>query len=176
MKTVIEKGMQSRFPLCVIGNRIPQEDCFCNRSCSVCHCEPVVLRAANQNSNDCQWQSYLNVAHAGVALSKDSLRSQSVFFVPPWLPLWGSCHEVTERVKFALSASGTSPIGRGKWLSSARCGGHLYVIVLLPQRTQFQSSRRDTTTLPFHHSLCVKTKAGAVRKAPRPLAFSDTIS
>ena len=138
MKTVIEKGMQSRFPLCVIGNRIPQEDCFCNRSCSVCHCEPVVLRAANQNSNDCQWQSYLNVAHAGVALSKDSLRSQSVFFVPPWLPLWGSCHEVTERVKFALSASGTSPIGRGKWLSSARCGGRLYVIVLLPQRTSFQ--------------------------------------
>ena len=23
---------------------------------------------------------------------------------PPWLPLWGSCHEVTERVKIALSA------------------------------------------------------------------------
>ena len=33
-----------------------------------CHCEPVVLRAANQNLNDCQWQSYLNVAHAGVAI------------------------------------------------------------------------------------------------------------
>ena len=33
-------------------------------------------------------------AHTGVALSKDSLRSQSV---SPWLPLWGSCHEVTER-------------------------------------------------------------------------------
>ena len=43
-----------------------------------CHCEPVVLRAANQNFNDCQWQSYLNVAQTGVALSKDSLRSQSV--------------------------------------------------------------------------------------------------
>ena len=42
-----------------------------------CHCEPVVLRAANQNLNDCQWQSYLNVAQTGVALSKDSLRSQS---------------------------------------------------------------------------------------------------
>ena len=27
---------------------------------------------------------------------------QSVF--PPWLPLWGSCHEVTERVQIALSA------------------------------------------------------------------------
>ena len=29
---------------------------------------------------------------------------QSVSLVPPWLPLWGSCHEVTERVKNALSA------------------------------------------------------------------------
>ena len=35
---------------------------------------------------------------------------------PPWLPLWGSCHEVTERVNIALSAFGTSPIGRGKTL------------------------------------------------------------
>ena len=26
---------------------------------------------------------------------------------------------------------------------------------------------------PFHHSLCVKTKAGAVLFAPRPLAFSQ---
>ena len=43
-----------------------------------CHCEPVVLRAANQNLNDCQWQSYLNVTQTGVALSKDSLRSQSI--------------------------------------------------------------------------------------------------
>ena len=42
-----------------------------------CHCEPVVLRAANQNLNNCQWQSYLSVAHAGVAPSRDSLRSQS---------------------------------------------------------------------------------------------------
>ena len=33
--------------------------------------------------------------------SRDSLWSQSV---SPWLPLWGSCHEVTERVKNALSA------------------------------------------------------------------------
>ena len=57
----------------------------------------MVLRAANQNPNDCQWQSYLNVAHTGVAPSGDSLRSQSVF-PPPWLPRWGSCHEVTERV------------------------------------------------------------------------------
>ena len=56
---------------------------FCNISTKgkrliiQCHCEPVVLRAANQNLNDCQWQSYLNVAHAGVAPSGDSLRSQS---------------------------------------------------------------------------------------------------
>ena len=42
-----------------------------------CHCEPVVLRAANQNLNDCQWQSYLNVTQTGVAPSRDSLRSQS---------------------------------------------------------------------------------------------------
>ena len=49
---------------------------------------------------------------ADAAPSGDSLRSQSV--LPPWLPLWGSCHEVTERVNIALSAFGTSPIGRGK--------------------------------------------------------------
>ena len=60
---------------------------------------------------------------AGGAPPGASLRSQSV--LPPWLPLWGSCHEVTERVQIALSASGTSPIGRGKFPSSARCGGHL---------------------------------------------------
>ena len=35
-----------------------------------------------------------------MALSKDFFRSQSAL---PWLPLWGSCREVTERVKFALS-------------------------------------------------------------------------
>ena len=41
----------------------------------------------------------------------------------PWLPLWGSCHEVTERVKNALSAPsrGTSPIGRGKTLIRHGC-------------------------------------------------------
>ena len=38
----------------------------------------MVLRAANQNLNDCQWQSYLNVTQTGVAPSRDSLRSQSV--------------------------------------------------------------------------------------------------
>ena len=135
----------------------------------LCHCEPVVLRAANQNFNDCQWQSYLNLAHAGVAPSGDSLRSQSVpqslllrgeggsksrmrslsnswaapyhachcepvrrlvwqsvSFVPPWLPLRGSCHEVTERVNTPSPPLwGTSPIGRGKLPSSARYGGHL---------------------------------------------------
>ena len=91
-----------------------------------CHCEPVVLRAANRNFNDCQWQSYLNVAQTGVALSKDSLRSQSVSFVPPWLPLRGSCHEVTERVNTPSPPLwGTSPIGRGELPSSARYGGHL---------------------------------------------------
>ena len=36
-------------------------------------------------------------AHTGVAI-------RTVPLVPPWLPLWGSCHEVTERVKNALSA------------------------------------------------------------------------
>ena len=40
-------------------------------------------------------------AHTGVAPSRDSPWSQSVL---PWLPLWGSCHEVTERVNIALSA------------------------------------------------------------------------
>ena len=40
----------------------------------------------------------------------------AIRFSPPWLPLWGSCHEVTERVNIALSAFGTSPIGRGKAL------------------------------------------------------------
>ena len=29
-----------------------------------------MLRAANQNRNDCQWQSYLNVAHTGVAIPR----------------------------------------------------------------------------------------------------------
>ena len=134
-----------------------------------CHCESVVLRAANQNFNDCQWQSYLNIVQTGVAPSGDSLRSQSVpqslllrgeggsksrmrslsnswaapypachcepvrrlvwqsvSFVPPWLPLRGSCHEVTERVNTPSPPLwGTSPIGRGKLPSSARYGGHL---------------------------------------------------
>ena len=36
---------------------------------------------------------------------------------PPWLPLWGSCHEVTERVNSpSPPLRGTSPIGRGKTL------------------------------------------------------------
>ena len=36
-------------------------------------------------------------------------------FFPPWLPLWGSCHEVTERVKTPFPPLlGTSPTGRGK--------------------------------------------------------------
>ena len=52
-----------------------------------CHCITHVI--ANQCRN------------TGVALSKDSLRSQSV---SPWLPLWGSYHEVTERGNKTLSA------------------------------------------------------------------------
>ena len=37
--------------------------------------------------------------------------------LPPWLPLWGSCHAVTERVKTPSPPLwGTSPIGRGKTL------------------------------------------------------------
>ena len=37
---------------------------------------------------------------------------------PPWLPLWVSCHEVTERVNKPSPPPfrGTSPIGRGKTL------------------------------------------------------------
>ncbi len=51
-------------------------------------------------------------AHTGVAI-------RTVPFVPPWLPLWGSCHEVTERVKTpSPPLRGTSPIGRGKFPSS----------------------------------------------------------
>ena len=39
------------------------------------------------------------------------------FSRPPWLPLWGSCHEVTERVKTpSPPLRGTSPKGRGKAL------------------------------------------------------------
>ena len=35
---------------------------------TACHCEPVVLRAANQNLNNCRWQLYISVAHTGVAI------------------------------------------------------------------------------------------------------------
>ena len=58
-----------------------------------CHCEPVVLRAANQNFNDCQWQSYLNVAQTGVAIRT------------PLAPTLGElAAKPTERVEIALSA------------------------------------------------------------------------
>ena len=59
--------------------------------------------------------SFRASAHTGVALSKDSLRSQSV---SPWLPLWGSCHKVTERVNTPSPppSGGTAPMGRGKAL------------------------------------------------------------
>ena len=50
-------------------------------------------------------------AHTGVAIR--SPRPPR----PPWLPLWGSCHEVTERVTTpSPPLRGTSPIGRGKAL------------------------------------------------------------
>ena len=75
----------------------------------------VVLRAANRNSNDCRWQSYHNLCSTGVAIPR-SLRMPSYHAChceeanrrrghpfSPWLPLWGSCHEVTERVKAARS-------------------------------------------------------------------------
>ena len=78
---------------------------FRQPSYNTCHCEPVVLRAANQNLNDCQWQSYLNVTQTGVALSKDSLRSQSVLPRSPLAPTLGElAAEPTERVKIALPA------------------------------------------------------------------------
>ena len=45
-------------------------------------------------------------AHTGVAI-------RTVPLVPPWLPLWGSCHEVTERVKTLFPPlRGTSPKGK----------------------------------------------------------------
>ena len=56
---------------------------------------------------------------ADVALSKDSLRSQSV---SPLAPTLGElAAKPTERAKITLSASGTSPIGRGKLPSSVSC-------------------------------------------------------
>ena len=61
-----------------------------------CHCEPVLTLA---------WQS--------------------VSLVLPWLPLWGSCHEVTERVKTpSPPLRGTSPIGRGKPLIRLALAGN----------------------------------------------------
>ena len=59
---------------------------------------------------------------ADVAPSRDSLRSQSV---TPWLPLWGSCHEVTERVKSPppLPSGGhlSQREARPSWVSSFLC-------------------------------------------------------
>ena len=41
--------------------------------------------------------------------------------LPPWLPLWGSCHEVTERENVPFPPlRGTSPIGRGKGAANGR--------------------------------------------------------
>ena len=50
------------------------------------------IRTRPSRKTACQWEP----VRTDMAPSGDSLRSQSV---PPWLPLWGSCHEVTERAK-----------------------------------------------------------------------------
>ena len=46
----------------------------------------------------------------------------------PWLPLWGRCHEVTERVKISplrpVCALDTSPRGRGEALIRHGCAEH----------------------------------------------------
>ena len=65
-----------------------------------CHCEPVVLRAANQNLNDCQWQSYLNVAQAGVAIP---LKCPRTLERVPCLSLWERCPAGAERAFYPLS-------------------------------------------------------------------------
>ena len=65
-----------------------------------CHCEPVVLRAANQNLNDCRWQSYLNVAQAGVAIP---LKCPRTLERVPCLSLWERCPAGAERAFYPLS-------------------------------------------------------------------------
>ena len=70
----------------------------------------VVLRAANQNSNDCQWQSYLDLCNTGVAPSRDSLRLQSV---SPSLPLRGWCS--AQRIRITMIAGGNHAI-MYRWL------------------------------------------------------------
>ena len=102
-----------------------------------CHCEPVVLRAANQNLNDRQWQSYLSVAHAGVAPSRDSLRSQSPGYSGslnrisrgrcphrPQMPssvshLRGTCEPPSPRGKACGNGLRTSDIGH--WFAMTLC-------------------------------------------------------
>ena len=71
-----------------------------------CHCEPVVLRAANQNLNDCQWQSYLNVAHTGVAIP---LKCPRTLERVPCLSLWERCPAGAERAFYPLSHCVTAP-------------------------------------------------------------------
>ena len=70
-----------------------------------CHCEPVVLRAANQNLNDCRWQSYLNVAQAGVAIP---LKCPRTLERVPCLSLWERCPAGAERA-FLPSQSASPP-------------------------------------------------------------------
>ena len=67
---------------------------------NACHCEPVVLRAANQNLNDCRWQSYLNVAQAGVAIP---LKCPRTLERVPCLSLWERCPAGAERAFYPLS-------------------------------------------------------------------------
>ena len=66
----------------------------------------------------------------------------------------------TERVKIALSASGTSPIGRGKFPSSARCGGHL------PQRGRLWGTDCDQRESHGHSGNRFRTCRGRCPHRP----------
>ena len=82
--------------------------------------------------------------------------------VPPWLPLWGSCHEVTERVK-ALSASGTSPKGRGKQPSSVTASPcRLHIIVQLPLAIVYSEFAAQSTTPEGKASVRIATPVTSV--------------
>ena len=65
------------------------------------------IRTRPSRKTACQWEP----VRTDVAPSGDSLRSQSV---PPWLPLWGSCHEVTERVKTPSPPPAPLPEGEAR--------------------------------------------------------------
>ena len=63
-------GAATGRPLFMLLRWIVRTKIFFLVAYNTCHCEPVVLRAANQNDNDCQWQSYLNAAQTGVAIPR----------------------------------------------------------------------------------------------------------